>query len=208
MLTGWVTADGDQVVNEENTINTSTTSPTYYCDETGARVESGWVYTTAPSTPDDDADADEYWYYLKSSGKVATGKQSNVKGQGFVFGNKPENMGQMLTGWVAGKNDNPADKNSKMLYEEIGNEDSQEELSKWVKSNSEDEAEYAVYYCMYDEDKADGHIQKNKWRNLGLLRMHTKKMKMRINSGTGSIKMVKFISLVTMISSPLVLNMN
>ena len=166
MLTGWVTADGDQVVNEENTINTSTTSPTYYCDETGARVESGWVYTTAPSTPDDDADADEYWYYLKSSGKVATGKQSNVKGQGFVFGNKPENMGQMLTGWVAGKNDNPADKNSKMLYEEIGNEDSQEELSKWVKSNSEDEAEYAVYYCMYDEDKADGHIQKNKWRNL------------------------------------------
>ncbi len=72
----------------------------------------------------------------------------------------------MLTGWVAGKNDNPADKNSKMLYEEIGNEDSQEELSKWVKSNSEDEAEYAVYYCMYDEDKADGHIQKNKWRNL------------------------------------------
>ena len=86
MLTGWVTADGDQVVNEENSINTSTTSPTYYCDETGARVESGWVYTTAPSTPDDDADADEYWYYLKSSGKVATGKQSNVKGQGFVFG--------------------------------------------------------------------------------------------------------------------------
>ena len=50
MLTGWVTADGDQVVNEENSINTSTTSPTYYCDETGARVESGWVYTTAPST--------------------------------------------------------------------------------------------------------------------------------------------------------------
>ena len=102
MLTGWVTADGDQVVNEENSINTSTTSTTYYCDETGARVESGWVYTTAPSTPDDDADADEYWYYLKSSGKVATGKQSNVKGQAFILGNQSDNLGQMLTGWVGG----------------------------------------------------------------------------------------------------------
>ena len=71
MLTGWVTADGNDVVNEENAIDKNYT---FYCDETGARVESGWVYTTEPSTADDDADADEYWYYLKSSGKVATGK--------------------------------------------------------------------------------------------------------------------------------------
>ena len=152
MLTGWVTADGDQVVNEENSINTSTTSTTYYCDETGARVESGWVYTTAPSTPDDDADADEYWYYLKSSGKVATGKQSNVKGQGFVFGNMDENRGQMLTGWVGGTKDGDSYK-----YEEIGDEDSDAKLSDYAETG-------VVYYCMYDEDKADGHIQKNKWR--------------------------------------------
>ena len=59
MLTGWVTADGDDVVNEENDIKVGTT---YFCDETGARVESGWVYTTEPATADDDADADEYWY--------------------------------------------------------------------------------------------------------------------------------------------------
>ena len=164
MLTGWVTADGDQVVNEENSINTSTTSPTYYCDETGARVESGWVYTTAPSTPDDDADADEYWYYLKSSGKVATGKQSNVKGQGFVFGNMDETRGQMLTDWVAGTK---VDKDADMLYKEIGGEDSDEVLSTYVKDTSADAEEgndAVVYYCMYDEDKADGHIQKNKWR--------------------------------------------
>ena len=154
MLTGWVTADGDQVVNEENSINTSTTSTTYYCDETGARVESGWVYTTAPSTPDDDADADEYWYYLKSSGKVATGKQSNVKGQGFVFGNMDENRGQMLTGWVGGEWD--AADNS-YDYKEIGGEDSDVKLSDYRGKD-------VVYYCMYDEDKADGHIQKNKWR--------------------------------------------
>ena len=152
MLTGWVTADGDQVVNEENSINTSTTSTTYYCDETGARVESGWVYTTAPSTPDDDADADEYWYYLKSSGKVAIGKQSNVKGQGFVFGNMDENRGQMLTGWVGGTKDGDS-----YIYEEIGGEDSDAKLSEYAASG-------VVYYCMYDEDKADGHIQKNKWR--------------------------------------------
>ena len=149
MLTGWVTADGDQVVNEENDIDTSNT---FYCDETGARVESSWVYTTEPATADDDADADEYWYYLKSSGKVATGKQSNVKGQGFVFGNKDENRGQMLTGWVGGTKDGDS-----YSYEEIGGEDSDAKLSEYAASG-------VVYYCMYDEDKADGHIQKNKWR--------------------------------------------
>ena len=149
MLTGWVTADGDQVVNEENSINTSTTSTTYYCDETGARVESGWVYTTAPSTPDDDADADEYWYYLKSSGKVATGKQSNVKGQAFILGNQSDNLGQMLTGWVGGD----LNAENKYEYEEIDGETDARALS------SVDVA----YYCLYDEDKADGHIQKNKW---------------------------------------------
>ena len=99
--------------------------------------------------PDDDADADEYWYYLKSSGKVATGKQSNVKGQAFVFGNiENDNFGQMLTGWVGG-NEN----GSKTLYEEIDGETDAKALS------SVDVA----YYCLYDEEKADGHVQKNKW---------------------------------------------
>ena len=149
MLTGWVTADGNDVVNEENAIDKNYT---FYCDETGARVESGWVYTTEPSTADDDADADEYWYYLKSSGKVANGKQSNVKGQGFVFGNKDDNFGQMLTNWVGGTKDGDSYK-----YEEIGGEDSVAQLSDYASNG-------VVYYCMYDEDKADGHIQKNKWR--------------------------------------------
>ena len=157
MLTGWVTADGDQVVNEENSINTSTTSTTYYCDETGARVESGWVYTTAPSTPDDDADADEYWYYLKSSGKVAKGKQANVKGQAFVFGDTDDNFGQMLTGWVAGMD---TDKDGKVdAYREIDGE----EDAIAGNYNKDGEKVIDVYYCLYDEDKADGHVQKNKW---------------------------------------------
>ena len=117
MLTGWVTADGDQVVNEENDIDTSNT---FYCDETGARVESSWVYTTEPATADDDADADEYWYYLKSSGKVATGRQTNIKGQAFILGNKADNLGQMLTGWVGGD----LNSDNKYVYEEIGEENS------------------------------------------------------------------------------------
>ena len=148
MLTGWVTADGNDVVNEENEIDKDYT---FFCDETGARVESGWVYTTEPSTADDDADADEYWYYLKSSGKVATGKQSNVKGQAFVFGNiENENFGQMLTGWVGGtKSGNSYE------YKEIGEENSTTNLS--------DSDVDVAYYCLYDEDKADGHVQKNKW---------------------------------------------
>ena len=146
MLTGWVTADGTEVTNEDASIKKNNT---FYCDETGARVEGSWVYTTAPATADDVADADEYWYYLKSNGKVAAGKQSNVKGQGFIFGNDEDDdsYGQMLTGWVAlDKDDN---------YVEIDKEGSNDKLSNY--------ADTAVYYCLYDEDKADGHIQKNKW---------------------------------------------
>ena len=146
MLTGWVTADGDQVVNEENDIDTSNT---FYCDETGARVESSWLYTTEPATADDDADADEYWYYLKSSGKVATGRQTNIKGQAFILGNKADNLGQMLTGWVGGD----LNSDNKYVYEEIGEENSTTKLS---------DVDVA-YYCLYDEDKADGHVQENKW---------------------------------------------
>ena len=146
MLTGWVTADGTDVVNEENGINTD---KTFYCDETGARVESGWVYTTEPATADDDADADEYWYYLKSSGKVAIGKQNNVKGQSYIFGTENENMGQMLTGWVGGDED-PATK--KMSYVEIGDEDNSRALS------TTDVAYYAPY-----GDEFDGHVKKNQW---------------------------------------------
>ena len=150
MLTGWVTADGTQVVNEENNINKDYT---FFCDETGARVESGWVYTTEPATADDDADADEYWYYLKSSGKVATGKQANVKGQAFIMGNTADNMGQMLTGWVAAFDND--DDNKIDAYEEIdGETDALAVNADGIKD---------VYYCLYDEDKADGHVQKNKW---------------------------------------------
>ena len=152
MLTGWVTADGTQVVNEENEIDTSYT---FFCDETGARVESAWVYTTSPATADDDADADEYWYYLKSSGKVATGKQANVKGQAFIFGDKAnENLGQMLTGWVAEFDNKTADKDDDYYIEIDGETES-------YAVNNENIAD--VYYCLYDEDKADGHVQKNKW---------------------------------------------
>ena len=145
MLTGWVTADGTDVVNEENSIDTD---KTFYCDETGARVESGWIQTTEPATADDDADADEYWYYLKSSGKVATGKQNNVKGQSYIFGIEADNKGQMLTGWVGGNEDG----DKKMHYVEIGDEDNSRALS----------TTKVAYYAPYG-DNFDGHVKKNQW---------------------------------------------
>ena len=145
MLTGWVTADGTDVVNEENSIDTD---KTFYCDETGARVESGWIQTTEPATADDDADADEYWYYLKSSGKVAIGKQNNVKGQTYIFGTEADNKGQMLTGWVGGNEDG----DKKMHYVEIGDEDNSRALS----------TTKVAYYAPYGDD-FDGHVKKNQW---------------------------------------------
>lgn len=62
-----------------------------------------------------------------------------------------DNYGQMLTGWLAGtKSGDSYD------YKEIGDEDSTDVLSTYA-------ADGVVYYCLYDGEKADGHIQKNKW---------------------------------------------
>ena len=138
MLTGWVTYDSN-AVDEANEFDSS---KTFYCDETGARVEKDWVYSVEPGVEDDDADADEYWYYFKSSGKAQTDKGTNIKGQTYLF----DNSGRMLTGWVAKSGSNE--------YAEIGGENSTEKLSDYIGKGSE------VYFCG-DED--DGHAKKNKW---------------------------------------------
>ena len=147
MLTGWVTADGTDVVNEENSINTSYT---FYADETGARVEGDWVLTVEPGTDEDDADADYYWYYLLSSGKVATGKRNNIKGQTYFFNED----GQMLSGWVKGVTVGTGS-NAETTYSEIDGETDAETLV------YDDGVTY--FYCGGSDD---GHAKKNKWIKL------------------------------------------
>ena len=144
MLTGWVTTgDGTSSVNEANDYEKD---HTFYCDETGARVEGAWVKDTEPGTDDDDADADEYWYYLKkATGKPATGKQSNINGQIYLFNEE----GQMQYGWVARSD------SSTKNFVQLDKEDEEQDmilLSEYADSE--------VYYCG-DED--DGHAKKNKW---------------------------------------------
>ena len=140
MLTGWVTTgDGTSSVNEASAYEKD---HTFYCDETGARVEGAWVKDTEPGTDDDDADADEYWYYLKkATGKPATGKQSNINGQIYLFNNE----GQMQYGWVAATT-------SDEKFVQLDKEDEEQPMSTAGKED--------VYYCG-DED--DGHAKKNKW---------------------------------------------
>ena len=140
MLTGWVTTgEGTSAVNEANGYEKD---HTFYCDETGARVEGAWVKDTKPGTDDDDADADEYWYYLKkATGKPATGKQSNINGQIYLFNGE----GQMQHGWVAATS-------SDEKFVQLDKEDEEQEMSA--------AGEADVYYCG-DED--DGHAKKNKW---------------------------------------------
>ena len=147
MLTGWVTADGTDVVNEENSINTSYT---FYADETGARVEGDWVLTVEPGTDEDDADADYYYYYLLSSGKVATGKRNNIKGQTYFFNED----GQMLSGWVKGVTVGTGS-NAETTYSEIDGETDAETLV------YDDGVTY--FYCGGSDD---GHAKKNKWIKL------------------------------------------
>ncbi len=144
MLTGWVTTgDGTSSVNEATGYETD---HTFYCDETGARVEGAWVKDTEPGTDDDDADADEYWYYLKkATGKPATGKQSNINGQIYLFNEE----GQMQYGWVARSNSKTKN------FVQLDKEDEEQDM---VLLSEEKDSE--VYYCG-DED--DGHAKKNKW---------------------------------------------
>ena len=144
MLTGWVTADGTDVVNEENSINTSYT---FFADETGARIEGDWVLTVEPGTDEDDADADYYWYYLLSSGKVATGKRNNIKGQTYFFNED----GQMLSGWVKGVTTGTGS-NADTTYTSIDGETDAEALV------YDDNVSY--YYCGGADD---GHAKKDKW---------------------------------------------
>ena len=140
MLTGWVTTgDGATSVNEATGYEKD---HTFYCDETGARVEGAWVKDTKPGTSDDDADEDEYWYYLKkATGKPATGKQSNINGQIYLFNEE----GQMQYGWVAEATD------SDVKFLRLDEDDNEIAM---------EEATGKVYYCG-DED--DGHAKKNKW---------------------------------------------
>jgi glucan-binding YG repeat protein len=152
MLTGWITDDGTGS-NSVNEANDFIDGQTYYCDETGARVANGWVYDTEPGVEDDDADADEYWYWLKASGKVATGKQANVKGQTFFF----DREGRMLKGWVAYSDS----EGYYQLYEE---DEREEAISDYVDAMA-GSTKTAVYFCGYDDEfgTGDGHAKKNKW---------------------------------------------
>ena len=140
MLTGWVTTgEGTESVNEASGFEDG---HTFYCDETGARVEGAWVKDVKPGTSDDDANEDEHWYYLKkTSGKPATGKQANVNGQIYIFNDQAE----MLYGWVAKTS------GSNATWEQLNEEDNERSM------NAND---IEVYYCG-DED--DGHAKKNKW---------------------------------------------
>ena len=142
MLTGWVTSDGSNAVNEANSFEADYT---YYCDETGARVVSDWVETTEPGVEEDDADADTYYYYLKSNGKAATGKRNNIKGLTYFF----DDQGRMLSGWVAA-----SESEGDVTYAQIDKEDEEESIA----SQTGD-----VYYC---GDSDDGHAKKNKWVKL------------------------------------------
>lgn len=138
MLTGWVTADGTDVTNEEGYVDTENT---YYCDETGASLRAAWIKTTEPGE-EDNADADEYWYYLKTTGRVAVGKNASINGQTYLF----DGSGRMLSGWVAFDG---------AKYFEIDGRNDTYALS--------DNGLEAVYYCGGEDD---GHMKKNKWMKL------------------------------------------
>ena len=150
MLTGWVQKNGDEYEQGENEITKDNAGKTYYCDETGARLEKAWVETWAPEVDDDDADTDDlHYYYLKSSGTVQTGKVSNINGQTYFFGPN----GRMLTGWIAETNSN-----YEMVWEYDDESDGKFNASL---SNLRSQGYSDFYFCA-----EDGHLRKNKWAKM------------------------------------------
>ena len=147
MMTGWVQASGDSW--DEGSTDDVKGTETYYCDEeTGARLESTWVLTYAPSVDEDDADDDDlHYYYLKSSGKAATGKQSNVKGQTYFF----DEEGVMLSGWVTRTSSNAG-------YVQIWEDD--DDSDGYYSTSLSEFADADVYFC---GESDDGHMKKGKW---------------------------------------------
>ena len=151
MLTGWVQENGDDYSEGDADIATFD-GKTYYCDESGARIEGAWVRTYAPEVDEEDADVDdEEYYYLKSNGEVATGRRNNISGQTYFFGED----GKMLYGWVAEKTDSNGE------YEMIWGYDEDEDGSYDVPLS--DYADTDVYFC---GDEFDGHMKKDKWIKL------------------------------------------
>lgn len=151
MFTGWVQKSGDgwDEASSNELTGDNGISDTYYCDESGARLESTWIYDYAPDVDPDDVSSDdeEHWYYLKSSGKAATSKHSNVKGQTYFF----NNQGEMLSGWVVKTGSNG--------YTQAWNDDdnSTDDYNTTLKDIHVDGK---IYFCG-DED--DGHMKKGKW---------------------------------------------
>ena len=147
MLTGWIQKSGDSW-DEASTDDVKGNSETYYCGEDGARLEKEWVYDYAPGVDEDDATSDDemHWYYLKSSGKAATGKQSNIKGQTYFF----NNQGEMLTGWVGKTGSNGYE----LIWEDDDDTDGTFDtaLDKFKEGD--------VHFCGGEDD---GHMKKNKW---------------------------------------------
>ena len=152
MLTGWV--QGNDSTWEEASASIESNSTTYYCDETGARLESAWVYDYAPEVDRDDpgSDDDEYYFYMKSSGKAATGKQSNISGQTYFFNNE----GKMLTGWIA-KTSSDADYD--IIWEDDDDTDGtySDSIAEII-AGADDKGKVEIYFCA-----EDGHMRKNKW---------------------------------------------
>ena len=72
----WQTRDGDY----------------YFVNSAGQKITNDWRLTT----PYDDEDAEEQWFYFQSTGKRAEDKKLTIKGKTYFFNTD----GEMLIGWV------------------------------------------------------------------------------------------------------------
>ena len=64
----------------------------YFVNSAGEKITNDWRLTT----PYDDEDAEEQWYYFQSNGRMAENKKLTIRGNTYFF----DSEGTMLTGWV------------------------------------------------------------------------------------------------------------
>ena len=150
MLTGWVSKD-DNSYKKSSKGDIEGGVTVVYCNEDGSRASKLWIEEYEPGTDEEDEDEDNlHYYYIKSSGEVATKKQKNINGQTYFFGND----GVMLSGWVA----KFTDSNAKEYYDIIWNNDEDTDGSYPTALGAYSNTD--VYFC---GDADDGHMKKNKW---------------------------------------------
>ncbi len=119
----------------------------YFVNSAGAKITSDWRLTT----PYDEPDEEEEWYYFQSSGKRAENKKITWKNNTYYF----DGEGKMLTGWVTSTGNDNVDESNTFVQSSTYycDEDGARVKSDWRKATTpetRDDEDADTYWYYFD----------------------------------------------------------